>query len=64
MTQRFMMGKKANYRIEQNLDSSYSVTNLQTKEVDTLKEIENIQFEDEEFVITADYEKFINLSEK
>ena len=56
-------GKRTNYRIEQNLDSSYSVTNLQTKEVDTLKEIENIQFEDEEFVITADYEKAINLSE-
>ena len=38
-----------------------SVTNLQTKEVDTLKEIEKIQFEDEEFFIASGVVKSINI---
>ena len=36
-------GKKADYRIEQNLDLSYSITNLYTQETDILKEIEKIE---------------------
>ena len=54
-------GKRQDYKIEQNLDTSYSVTNLRTKEVDSLKEIENVQFRDEEFFIASGDVKNINI---
>ena len=43
-------GKKENYQIKRNSDGSYLITNLQTQEIDTLKEIEEIKFSDLEFI--------------
>ena len=46
-------GKRQDYKIEQNLDTSYSITNLYTQETDTVKEIEKIQFDDEVFFFSS-----------